>query len=74
MLNQHIALDMLAGLCKQMLVWVCVETARRELCAEAETNGFIWSERYISSSTPGKMLEELYMFNPGHRVFVEKPR
>ncbi|UZJ40872.1 hypothetical protein OO006_11000 [Prosthecochloris sp. SCSIO W1101] len=74
LLNQHVALDMLAGLCKQMLVWGCVETARRELCAEAETNGFAWSRRYISSSILGKMLEELYMFDPGHRVFVEKPR
>jgi len=34
MLNQQIALEMLAALCEQMHSWGCVETARRELNAE----------------------------------------
>lgn len=72
--NQHIALEMLTELCEQMLAWGSIETARGELCAEAEANGLVWSERYISSSALGKMLEELNMSEPGHRVFVEKPR
>ncbi len=70
--NQQIALEMLVGLCEQMLAWRCVETVRRKLNAEADENNLVWTERYIDSSTLQKMLEELRVSNPDHRVFVKK--
>ncbi len=72
-LNQQIALEMLAELCEQMLAWGSVETARRELNAEADENNLVWAERYVDSSTLQKMLEALKTSDPDHRVFVKEP-
>ena len=72
-LNQQIALEMLVGLCEQMLAWGSVETARRELIAEADGNNLVWAERYIDFSTLQKMLEELKTSDPDHRVFMKEP-
>ncbi len=68
--NQQIAFEMLEELSEQLLAWGDIDTAYRELSAEAEKNDLAWTERYIDSSTLQKILRELRASNPDHRVFI----